>query len=433
LLRSGSDGDNQDPGQRLFNTFDVVAEYVEAIDHWSKMNNSSTSSSSSSSSSPVTNGNNFKKEEMKYENMKIHHIKTFNEYVLLHRVLTFFHYCSNISDDRLQIPTKLVLPSFHRDLPPNVDEVIELMKKLLPLSTSQSISSMYQSTTPNISIRSLGRMNRMNVSSSSSSSGHNQHHISNFNSMGIYWLTRYQWVQFPIFIMYTIIEYQSNMKHLYDEIITNQKKLEEDIKKPSVSRRSSKNATNNSSNRNKDTVAMIASPMKKKIKKDRNRKKLIREYSKSDSTNDSILITAPKVKLGDDPFELLHTMINKSSGSVDSKIFSIRSSIMKQKRILNGLIVKRRNLDKKNIIISNYYQQCKEIVKETEEEMSKLKISSCSDGTNQRTTAAASGKNTNNLTQILKKVLIEHYQKLYFTQILMICKKCKLIKSYFEI
>ena len=72
-----------------------------------------------------------------------HH--TFNEEILMHRVLSFLNLCCQISDDRLNVPTNVVLPTFERDLPPQVVDVIAGMNELLPLPLmNTSISQLFQ-------------------------------------------------------------------------------------------------------------------------------------------------------------------------------------------------------------------------------------------------------------------------------------------------
>ena len=72
-----------------------------------------------------------------------HH--NFNEEILMHRVLSFLNLCCQISDDRLSVPTNVVLPTFERDLPPQVVDVIAGMNELLPLpSMNTSISQLFQ-------------------------------------------------------------------------------------------------------------------------------------------------------------------------------------------------------------------------------------------------------------------------------------------------
>ena len=79
---------------------------------------------------------------IKVKKMNTH---TFNEEILMHRVLSFLNLCCQISDDRLNVPTNVVLPTFERDLPPQVVDVIAGMNELLPLPLmNTSISQLFQ-------------------------------------------------------------------------------------------------------------------------------------------------------------------------------------------------------------------------------------------------------------------------------------------------
>ena len=451
----------------LFDVFDVVTEYITNIDHWAKMKNSNGASGGGGGGGGHSKSRSTKsrstKSRGKHKTPLPPHHEHLNEQLLLHRVLTFFHFCSNISDDRLYKQTALIVPQFNRLLPPNVEHVVDLMNGLLPLpstaappsptlspqtmkhsktcpsrrgfqcscnpialsssSTSSApkitISSMLKATTPSISLRSIERMDRMTLPTSGPGQPtHAQRNYTNFNNIGLYWSTRYCWVQFPTFIKEIILEQVTSNKNVYKDIILHSQQQEEATRNEHGSGTSSKKSTHSPSKKTTQTLGTTPLRGGKKKKKNPNKSysTTTSNLGKSAGTSAATISTLSvpvKIKLGDDPFDLLHTMMNKSSGSIDQKINNLREAIMKKKRQYNRCLVTRRALDKKTIGLKNIYHQCKETVKDTEAQLSKLRVGS---GVATTTTTA--------LTNVLENVLKEHRMKMYLTQITMVCNEC---------
>ena len=214
------------------------------------------------------------------------------------------------------------------------------------------------------------------------------------------------------------MEQITSNKKVYKEIILHSQQQEEATRNEHGSGTSSKKSKH--SPKKKTTQTLGTTPLRggKKKKKNPNKSHSITtnnldKSADTSATTTSILSVPVKIKLGDDPFDLLHTMMNKSSGSIDQKINNLREAIMKKKRQYNRCLVTRRALDKKTIGLKNIYHQCKETVKDTEAQLSKLRVGS---GVATTTTTA--------LTNVLENVLKEHRMKMYLTQITMDCNEC---------
>ena len=281
---------------------------------------------------------------------------------------------------------------------------------------------MLKATTPSISLRSIERMDRMTLPTSGPGQPtHAQRNYTNFNNIGLYWITRYCWVQFPIFIKEIILEQIASNKKVYKEIILHSQQQEEATRNEHGSGTSSKKSKHSPSKKTTQTLGTTPLRGGKKKKKNPNKSHSITtsnldKSADTSATTTSILSVPVKIKLGDDPFDLLHTMMNKSSGSIDQKINNLRDAIVKKKRQYNRCLVTRRALDKKTIGLKNIYHECKETVRETEAQMSKLLVGSGATTTTTTTTTA--------LTNVLENVLKEHRMKMYLTQITMISNEC---------
>jgi len=247
---------------------------------------------------------------------------------------------------------------------------------------------------------------------------HAQRNYTNFNNIGLYWSTRYCWVQFPTFIKEIILEQVTSNKNVYKDIILHSQQQEEATRNEHGSGTSSKKSTHSPSKKTTQTLGTTPLRGGKKKKKNPNKSysTTTSNLGKSAGTSAATISTLSvpvKIKLGDDPFDLLHTMMNKSSGSIDQKINNLREAIMKKKRQYNRCLVTRRALDKKTIGLKNIYHQCKETVKDTEAQLSKLRVGS-----------GAATTTTTALTNVLENVLKEHRMKMYLTQITMVCNEC---------
>ena len=111
-----------------------------------------------------------------------------------------------------------------------------------------TISSMLKATTPSISLRSIERMDRMTLPTSGPGQPtHAQRNYTNFNNIGLYWSTRYCWVQFPTFIKEIILEQVTSNKNVYKDIILHSQQQEEATRNEHGSGTSSKKSTHSPS------------------------------------------------------------------------------------------------------------------------------------------------------------------------------------------
>ena len=406
-------------GYRLFNAFDVVEEYIEAIEHWSKMrkNNINTQKHKQTKNN-MNNMNNMS--------------ATMNDEELIHRVHSFLKLCSNISDDRLLRPTSVVLPTFARELPPQVSDVIGAMNILLPLPTADmSMTTLFQSTTPNISLRSVDRMQRMTTTTSTTSTtaaaaAAAAGALSNFNAMGTYWWARFQWVQFPIFVMHRLEKQVHENKQIFDTLIENQEANIE-MKRYGDSKRNDKKKKKM---KRRNAIFLQRSGrttgkklhQEKKMTKHQQKNILPSPVRKSSSAgalniNNNSKKNNKKVmafQKGEDPFSLLQKMMKKSAAGSTSKIHVLQKIIMEKKMKLNRFIVERKRYQKKEKKVKDRLAQCLETVKITENKLFQLKNN---ESTNSKSAVA-------HLNEILANVLSEHRQHLFLSQVVKLCGVC---------
>lgn len=317
---------------------------------------------------------------------------------LIADVTSFLELCTRCSDDSVSAPTKIMIPHFQRQAPPTVHAVKSAIQESIESSLPEPfvshlksdaqyghhlgmgspklgmgsrnlaklVTSLFGTTPPLLCTRVMQRLDRLSVVRSPGGS--------NFNRVASYWLSRWNWVQFPIFVTFAVSKElcnsSENLNSMLDKMESSEQLEQSNGGERSKKRRHRRHGVSLEGRRRR-TSSPQGSPMsvqsrsmgtensKTKRRANSNKKDTPKKAMKTTpmrtsasapgiggtaSKHNGLLGFSPQSTIASNPFGALNQALSRSNASTAEKVASLRHNIMMQKHELNQLVVTRRKL-----------------------------------------------------------------------------------------